>query len=86
MDQELFEWVRGEFRNVSGQTERSASLAARAAVSAFLGLLRWWLEGDEPLAPDDVSDAFVALALPGVAAFLGVAPERLIDGGNGAGS
>ncbi len=78
-EQEMFEWVRDEFLEVSGRTVQTASLAARLAVSAFLGLLRWWLEGDEPLAPDDVSDAFVALALPGVAAFLGVAPERLMS-------
>lgn len=83
-DQELFEWVRGEFLDVSGGTEQTASLAARMAVSAFLGLLRWWLDGDQPLAPDDVSDAFVALTLPGVAAVLGVAPERLMTGGGAA--
>lgn len=81
MDQELFEWVRAEFLRVSGRPEPTVSMAARMAVSGFLGLLRWWLDGDQPLAPDDVSDAFVALTLPGVAAVLGVVPERLMAGG-----
>ena len=47
-----------------------------------LGLLRWWLDDDESLAPDETSDAFVALTLPGMAAVLGVAPERLMATGD----
>jgi len=76
-DQELFELVRSEFRAVSGQPDQVVGLAARVAVSSFLGLLRWWLDSDEPVSADDVSDAFVALTIPGVAAALGVPPGQL---------
>ncbi len=81
-DQELFEWVRREFLSLSALTEQSVALAARTTVCAFLGLLRSWLDGDQPLTPDDVSDAFVSLTLPGVATFPGVEPGRLMTSGD----
>ncbi len=64
--------------------DQALTMGSRVAVSAFLGLLRWWLETDQPLSPDEVNDAFAALILPGVAGVLGVAPELLAEPAAGA--
>jgi AcrR family transcriptional regulator len=78
IEQELFMRVRMEFDKLAPGTPASArAMAARVTVSGFLGLLRQWLDDDEAVTSDAVSEAFLALVLPGVAASLGVAPERL---------
>lgn len=76
-DQAMFEMVRAEFARVSARPEPAPSAAARMAVSAFLGLLRWWLDGDEDATADQLADSFVAMLQPGSAAILGVSPGRL---------
>lgn len=78
MDREVLEFVRGGFAAIApAADERDRTMAARVAVSAFIGLLHWWLETDQPLSPDEVNGAFTALVLPGVATVLGVAPAQL---------
>ncbi len=56
-------------------SERDRTMAARVTVSAFIGLLHWWLETDQPISPDEVNDTLTALILPGVANVLGVPLE-----------
>jgi|SRR5829696_3293243 len=41
-------------------------------VSAFLGLLRWWMEQPTPCAAEEIDRQFQALTLPAVTAALGV--------------
>ncbi len=78
MEREVFEWVRGELRAVAPAADSAAvAMAARVMVSAFLGLLRWWLDAEDPPTPEELGDGFVAFLLPGMASVLGVAPERL---------
>jgi AcrR family transcriptional regulator len=46
-------------------------------VGAFLGVLIWWLDSPHPLPPEEVDALFRRLALPGIAAGLGVRQEDL---------
>lgn len=80
---ELFARVCAEFgRLAPGADEATRTMAARVTVSGFLGLLRGWLDEDDAASSDAVSDAFLALVLPGVARTLGVEPERLTGSGS----
>jgi AcrR family transcriptional regulator len=46
-------------------------------VGAFLGLLIWWLDSPRPLPPAEVDELFRRLAVPGIAAGLGVRQKDL---------
>lgn len=46
-------------------------------VGAFLGLLTWWLDSPQPLAPGEVDALFRRLAVPGIAAGLGVRRDEM---------
>jgi AcrR family transcriptional regulator len=78
MEAELTVWVRGELGQCAPRaSDRDVAMAARVSVSAFLGLIRWWMDADERVPPDEVAAGFTRLVLPGVAATLGIAPETL---------
>ena len=80
MEREVFDWVRSELRAIAPAAHDAAvTMAARVTVSAFLGLLRWWLDAEDPPTVDELGDGFVALLLPGMASVLGVAPQQLAD-------
>ena len=46
-------------------------MAARMATTAFLGLIAWWLDGDEPLTGEAICQAFEAFAIPALTSMLG---------------
>jgi AcrR family transcriptional regulator len=82
VEQELLARVRAEFDRLAPEADPATrAMAAKVTASGFFGLLRQWLDGDDAVAPGTVSDAFVAMVLPGVATALGVPPERLLGPG-----
>jgi AcrR family transcriptional regulator len=86
IEQELFGRVCSEFERLApGARAGTRAMAARVTVSGFLGLLRQWLDEDVAASSDDVSDAFLALVLPGVAQSLGLPSDRLLAEGAAAG-
>ena len=47
------------------------TMAARMATTAFLGLIAWWLDGDEPLTGEAICQAFEAFVMPALTSMLG---------------
>jgi AcrR family transcriptional regulator len=47
------------------------TMAARMATTAFLGLISWWLDGDEPLTGESICQAFESFAIPALTSMLG---------------
>lgn len=75
----LTELVRADLEQLDVVTdERTLEVAVRLVVSAYVGLLTWWLEHPTPASPEEMDEAFRALVLPGVAGFLGVAPGAIL--------
>jgi AcrR family transcriptional regulator len=56
-------------------TAAARAMGARMATTAFLGLVAWWLDGDQRIPADSIADSFEAFAMPGLGALLG-APAR----------
>lgn len=77
VDRMLTDVVRAdlELHGMEGD-DRASEVGVRFVVSAYMGLLTWWLEHLTPATPEDMNEAFRALVLPGVASFLGAAPRR----------
>lgn len=74
MDRTLDRLVREELARL-GMTRRdrqTLDIVVRFVVAAFMGLLVWWLDGPDDLAPEQIDQTFRALTLPGVAAVLGL--------------
>jgi hypothetical protein len=46
------------------------TMAARMATTAFLGLIAWWLDGDEPLTGESICQAFESFAIPALTSML----------------
>ena len=75
LDRMLSDLIRTDLERLDAVgDDRALEVAVRFVVSAYLGLLTWWLEDPIPAAPEEMDRAFRALVLPGVAAFLEAAP------------
>jgi len=74
LDRTLDRLVREELARlgVARRDRQTLDIAVRFAVAAFMGLLVWWLDGPEDLAPEQIDQTFRALTLPGLAAVLGL--------------
>ncbi|MEK6721850.1 MAG: TetR/AcrR family transcriptional regulator [Chloroflexota bacterium] len=74
LDRVLSDLVRADLERFHAVgDDRALEVAVRFVVSAYVGLLGWWLEHPTPATPEEIDRAFRALVLPGVAGFLGVA-------------
>ncbi|MFC5826108.1 TetR/AcrR family transcriptional regulator [Nonomuraea insulae] len=62
--------VRGELIAAGGQVSASLDLLVICVVSAFMGLLRAWVDGETTASPAELNAAFRAAVLPGVRAEL----------------
>jgi AcrR family transcriptional regulator len=74
IEQILADLVRAELADSAKSGARGAipqEVLVPYVVSAFLGLLVWWLEAGMPCAAAEVDQMFQALTLPGVQAALG---------------
>jgi AcrR family transcriptional regulator len=79
LDRMLIDLVRADLEQLDVVTdERKVEVAVRFVVSAYIGLLTWWLERPTPATPEEMDEAFRALILPGIAGFLGVAPGAIV--------
>jgi hypothetical protein len=45
--------------------------------SAYLGVIRWWLENDQPINSEELSDQLLQLTVLGVPQVLGLDPAEL---------
>jgi AcrR family transcriptional regulator len=69
---ELASFLEGELgRAYRGAPPEKVTMAARMATTAFLGLIAWWLDGDEPLTGEAICQAFEAFAIPALTSMLG---------------
>lgn len=74
LDRMLSDLVRADLEQLGPAVgaDRALEVVVRFVVSAYMGLLTWWLEQSTTTTPEEMDQAFRTLALPGVAAFLGV--------------
>lgn len=79
LDRMLTDLVRAdlELLDPARRDDRRLEVVVRFVVSAYLGLLTWWLEHPTPATPEAMDAAFRALVLPGVTGFLAVVPDAL---------
>jgi AcrR family transcriptional regulator len=56
--------VRSHLERLSGPLAVPAEIAAQYYVSALLGLLTWWLDGEHAYSPDEMDAMFRRLVLP----------------------
>ena len=69
----LSELLRAHLRAlypVATSDEQRLTVTVQFVVSAFLGLLTWWLDEDVPMPADDIHEIFRQLAAEGVGSFL----------------
>jgi AcrR family transcriptional regulator len=76
LERVLVELIAKELRSAdrlmrkAGGTTIPCDLLARYVASAFLLVLNWWLDSDEPLAPRRADEVFRALVIPTLTAVL----------------
>ena len=69
---ELASFLEDELgRAYPGAPPAKVTMAARMATTAFLGLIAWWLDGDEPLTGESICQAFESFAIPALTSMLG---------------
>jgi AcrR family transcriptional regulator len=74
---ELASFLEDELgRAYLGAPSAKVTMAARMATTAFLGLIAWWLDGDEPLTGESICQAFEAFAIPALTSMLGADDVR----------
>ena len=76
LDRVLSDLVRADLERLHAVGDaHTLDVALRFVVSAYVGLLTWWLDHPTPATPEQMDQAFRALVLPGVAGFLGTASD-----------
>lgn len=76
LDRVLSDLVRADLERLHAASDAyTLDVAVRFVVSAYVGLLTWWLDHPTPATPEEMDQAFRALVLPGVAGFLGTASD-----------
>lgn len=74
MERELDGLVRRDLARLSRlRPDRVPDMVVGFVVTAFMCILRWWLDNPRHISPDEVNQMFRVLTLPGAAAALGVA-------------
>jgi AcrR family transcriptional regulator len=67
LEQQLSSYVEGIIRNAKPAADPAAvAMASRMSAVAFLGLVGWWLDGNDEVPAARVADAFESFVMPGL--------------------
>jgi AcrR family transcriptional regulator len=50
---------------------QTRAMAARIVATGFLGLISWWLDGDQPVPAETIAGSFVTFAVPALRSMVG---------------